>query len=163
MLLSSGDSAALRQTLGRFATGITIVTTRDAAGEPQGITVNSFTSVSLTPPLVLFCIGKSSQSLEAFLACKTFNINVLAADQEALSSRFASKMENRFDGTGWREGANGAPLLPGALAALECTKHQTVEAGDHYILLGEVTASGHGEGEPLLYFASKYRHLRQLD
>jgi flavin reductase (DIM6/NTAB) family NADH-FMN oxidoreductase RutF len=163
MLLSSGDAAAFRKTLGRFATGITIVTTIDAAGAPQGITVNSFTSVSLTPPLVLFCIGKSSQSLEPFLACKSFNINILAADQEPLSNRFASKMENRFDGTGWHPGANGAPLLPGTLAALECNKFQTVEAGDHYILIGEVTASGAREGEPLLYFASKYRQLQAAE
>ena len=163
MLLSSADAAAFRKTLGRFATGITIVTTLDEAGVPHGITVNSFTSVSLTPPLVLFCIGKPSQSLEPFLACKTFNINVLAAEQEALSSRFASKMEHRFEGTGWTAGANGAPLLPGVLAQLECTRAQTIEAGDHYILLGEVTASGARDGDPLLYFASKYRRLREAE
>jgi flavin reductase (DIM6/NTAB) family NADH-FMN oxidoreductase RutF len=160
MSLSSLDAASFRRTLGRFATGVTIVTTCDAQGQPQGITVNSFTSVSLDPPLVLFCIGKSSQSLEPFLACNAFTINILAADQEGLSSRFASKQANRFEGTGWSEGANGTPRLPDTLAALECMAVQRIESGDHFILVGQVTLAEYRDAEPLLYFASRYRQLQ---
>ena len=154
------DPGIFRQTLGRFATGITIVTACDAQGSPHGLTVNSFTSVSLAPPLVLFCIGKTSQSLESIMAANSFAINILSAEQEVISTRFASRLESRFDGVDWVPGVTGSPLLAGALATLDCRKHQTVEAGDHYILIGEVMATAfHDDADPLLYFASKYRRL----
>lgn len=153
------DAAAFRKTLGRFATGITIVTACDAQGVPHGLTVNSFTSVSLAPPLVLFCLGKSSTSLDAMLSVNSFAINILSDKQEVISSRFASRLEDRFSGVDWRPGQTGSPLLEGALATLDCRKHQTIEAGDHYILIGEVLATTMHEGDPLLYFASKYRRL----
>ena len=153
------DAAAFRKTLGRFATGITIVTACDAAGAPHGLTVNSFTSVSLDPPLILFCLGKSSTSLQAIMAANAFAINILETEQEVLSSRFASRLGHRFDGVDWSPGLTGSPLLAGALATLDCRKHQTIEAGDHYILIGEVAAASFHEGQPLLYFASQYRRL----
>lgn len=153
------DATLFRKTLGRFATGITVVTARDAQGVPHGLTVNSFTSVSLDPPLVLFCLGKSSTSLDLLLASNSFCINILSVDQEALSTRFASRLENRFEGVAWQTGETGSPLLGGALAALDCRKRQTVEAGDHYILVGEVLTATFREGDPLLYFASRYRRL----
>jgi flavin reductase (DIM6/NTAB) family NADH-FMN oxidoreductase RutF len=156
------DPAVFRKTLGRFATGITIVTTCDPQGELHGVTVNSFTSVSLTPPLVLFCLGKSSTSLEAMLAANSFSINILSDKQEAISTRFASRLDNRFDGVEWTPGQTGSPLLAGALATLDCRKHQTIEAGDHFILIGEVLAASWHEGDPILYFGSKYRLLEPI-
>jgi len=154
------DPHVFRKTLGRFATGITIVTTTDSGGVPHGLTANSFTSVSLSPPLVLFCLGKGSTNLAAFLEAKSFAVNVLSDGQEALSARFASsKIANRFEGVEWSAGVTGSPLLPGTLATFDCRKHSEVDAGDHYVLIGEVQTASMAEGEPLLYFASQYRRL----
>ncbi len=148
-----------RRACGRFATGIAIVTTLDLAGAPYGLTVNSFTSVSLDPPLVLFCLDRGAQALAAFEAENPFVINVLEQSQRDLSQRFASRHPDRFAGLDYRTGRTGAPILPGSLAVLECRPQGVLDGGDHFIFLGQVLAVEAREGDPLLYFAGGYRHL----
>jgi 3-hydroxy-9,10-secoandrosta-1,3,5(10)-triene-9,17-dione monooxygenase reductase component len=148
-----------RHAAGRFATGITIATVRDPEGAPHGLTVNSFTSVSLDPPLVLVCIAHAAVTLESFRTAKHFGINILASDQRELSDHFARKGHNRFATIEWVPGETGVPLLPGVLAAIECEVHSTVRAGDHDIFLGEVVKVDVNEKRPLLYFGSAYHTL----
>ena len=154
------DSALYRRTCAQFATGITVVTVRDAEGHPHGTTVNSFTSVSLTPPLVLVSIDLRNAVLGHFLSSRNFGINVLAEEQELLSRRFAQQpTENRFEGVDWHAGHGDTPLLDGVLARMECVTVNCFEAGDHTVLLGEVTHAAFREGRPLLFFNSGYRNL----
>lgn len=149
-----------RRACGRFATGVAIATVLDAQGAPHGLTVSSFTSVSLEPPLVLICLGHAVTVIQSFRAAKHFGINVLAASQREVSDRFARKGEDRFNGTPWIAGATGVPLLPGALAAIECAVERIVAAGDHDVLIGRMVRAQVAEGAPLVYFASRYRELR---
>ena len=149
-----------RRACGRFATGVTIASVMDAKGSPHGLTASSFTSVSLEPPLVLICLGHDVSVIGHFRAARYFGINVLAEGQRDLSTRFARKGHDRFDGLEWQAGATGAPLLPGVLAAIECRTHQRLTSGDHDIFIGEMVASHVADGEPLIYFASRYRGLR---
>jgi len=128
-------------------------------GAPEGLTVNSFTSVSLDPPLILVCIAKTATSYPSFQVAKGFVINVLREDQIDLSQHFASSKSDRFEGIAWRSGAHGAPLLDGVLAALECAVHSSFDAGDHTVFVGQVERAESHEGVPLLYFASAYRKL----
>lgn len=144
--------------MSRFATGVAIATCC-RAGQPHGLTINSFVSVSLEPPLVSFCIDRGAQALSAFLDAASFAVHVLSASQEDLSNRFARRAGDRFQDLAWRPGALGDPLLDGVLASFECAKWQTVEAGDHFLLLGEVKNIEIQEGDPLLYFGSRYRRL----
>lgn len=146
------DSRAFRDTLGHFATGVTIITTRDEAGQSTGLTANSFSSLSLDPPLVLWSLGKSSQSHEAFCNGGKFAINVLAADQRELCKQFTRKDIDRFAGVELIEGVTGAPLIPGCLAWFECTLEHAYEGGDHTILVGRVVRFAQGEGEPLIFY-----------
>jgi flavin reductase (DIM6/NTAB) family NADH-FMN oxidoreductase RutF len=160
----SGDVAPVtsdefRRACGRFATGVSIATVLDAAGAPHGLTVSSFTSVSLNPPLVLICLGHKVTVIEAFRAAPFFGINVLAEDQRDLSERFARKGADRFDGLAWWAGETGVPLIPGALAGIECRVHDRFIAGDHDILVGEMVRSTVNEGEPLIHFSGAYRVL----
>ncbi|MBY0504711.1 MAG: flavin reductase family protein [Bryobacteraceae bacterium] len=150
---------AFRRACGRFATGIAVVTTLDAGGAPVGLTVNSFTSVSLDPPLVLFCLDRASQALPSFANANAFSINILEESQRDLSQRFAAREADRFAGLSYRLGTLGAPVLPGVLAVLECRRHAVLEGGDHLIFLGEVIAADAGDGQPLLYFGGRYRLL----
>jgi flavin reductase (DIM6/NTAB) family NADH-FMN oxidoreductase RutF len=136
---SSASADALRAALSEFATGVTIVTTAQADGTPVGLTVNSFNAVSLTPPLVLWSLDKSSRTIDAFTANDCFAVHILAADQEALAMRFASRDQDRFAGVDTTVGMGGVPLIPGALACLQCRVHQQVEAGDHIIFIGLVS------------------------
>src|ERR1051325_1519420 len=122
-----------RRACGRFATGVTVATVLDENGIPHGLTVSSFTSVSLDPPLVLICLGHAVTMIDAFRRASHFGINVLAASQLELSERFARKGFDRFDGLRWEAGSTGVPLLPGALAAIECIVEQRVRSGDHDI------------------------------
>jgi flavin reductase (DIM6/NTAB) family NADH-FMN oxidoreductase RutF len=154
------DSRLLRDALGRFATGVTIVTTRAADGGSIGLTANSFNSVSLDPPLVLWSLDRASESLEAFLSCSHFAINVLAEDQVDLSRRFASPVANRFAGVAFRSGAGDVPLIEGCSAWFECLNRTHHEGGDHVIFVGEVEACGFADRPPLLYFGSRYAALR---
>jgi flavin reductase (DIM6/NTAB) family NADH-FMN oxidoreductase RutF len=160
----SSDSSRLtsdqfRQAAGRFATGITVATVLDEEGLPHGLTANSFTSVSLTPPLVLVCLAHTAATVERFRTAKHFGISILAEDQQLLSDHFARKGHNRFEGIPWDQGITGVPLLPGAVAAMECEVYRTVAMGDHDIFVGEVVRAEVHEKSPLLYFASRYRHL----
>ena len=148
-----------RRACGRFATGVTVASVLDAQGVPHGLTVSSFTSVSLDPPLVLICLGHAVSTIHHFRSATHFAINILAEDQRALSDRFARKGHDRFEGVDWQPGVTGVPLLPGVLAAIECAVHRIVPMGDHDILVGEVMHARVTDGAPLLYFASSYRKL----
>lgn len=147
-LQSDFSTRHLRDALGTFATGVTIVTALDEAGQPTGLTVNSFASVSLNPPLVLWSLVNTSASAPAFRACTHFAINVLAADQLLLAQRFASRGVDRFKNLPTVRGASGVPLLPGALAWFECRRHVEHEAGDHTIFIGYVERVGYQGAAP---------------
>jgi flavin reductase (DIM6/NTAB) family NADH-FMN oxidoreductase RutF len=145
---------------GRFATGVTIASVRDFGGTPHGLTVNSFSSVSLVPPLILICLGHATSVIHYFRQADFFGISVLAEDQRELSERFARKGHDRFDGVAWRAGETAVPLLSNALATIECACKQHITVGDHDIFIGEVVHTEVREGEPLIYFGSRYRGLR---
>lgn len=154
------DLRAFRNAMGGFATGVTVVTTM-AGKTPVGVTANSFTSVSLDPPLVLICLGKSLGCVDAFLNAQHFAINVLRKDQEALSTRFATKGIDRFQDTDWQASPLRNPLIASALASIECAKHAELDYGDHTVFIGEVLRVKYAtDGEPLLYFGGQYRQLR---
>jgi flavin reductase (DIM6/NTAB) family NADH-FMN oxidoreductase RutF len=134
-------SAEFRRACGRFATGVAIATVLDGRGTPHGLTVSSFTSASLDPPLILICLGHRVSAIDAFRASAHFGINVLAGDQRDLAERFARKTQDRFDGLKWRRGKTGVPLLPGVLAAIECAVRQRITAGDHDVFVGEMVGA----------------------
>jgi len=148
-----------RSACGRFATGVTIATVLDSQGSPHGLTVSSFTSVSLEPPLVLICLGHAVTMIDSFRASKYFGINILATGQQEISERFARKGFDRFNGLAWTPGTTGVPFIPGALAAIECEIEQRVTAGDHDVLIGRMLRAQVTEGEPLLHFAGAYREI----
>ncbi len=150
------DQMELRKALGAFVTGVTVVTTREADGTPRGFTANSFTSVSLDPPLVLICIGTSALSLPVFQTCGHFAINILAEDQTETSSVFASKAPDKFEQAAWHPGPQGSPVIDGAAAWLECAMHSQVEAGDHVILIGRVIGFDHSPSNPLGFCRGSY-------
>ena len=140
-----------------FATGVTIVTARTAAGDLVGLTANSFNSVSLTPPLVLWSLSQAASSMAAFSAGSHYAINILAADQKELAERFASKRLDRWDGVLFDDGVQGAPLLAGAAASFECFNRSQYREGDHVIFVGEVERCSHmGGAAPLLYHGGKF-------
>ncbi len=146
-----------RAALGMFATGVTIVTARTASGVLVGLTANSFNSVSMEPPLVLWSLGRSAGSMPAFSTGSHYAINILAADQKELAERFASKREDRWNGVDFTQGACGAPLLAGAAATFECFNRSRYEEGDHVIFVGEVERCAHQSGvAPLLYHGGKF-------
>jgi len=156
-IVSPGD---FRAVLGRYATGVTVVTTRTATGEPVGLTVNSFTSVSLDPPLVLFCLDRGAGSLPAFETSGAFAVNILAAGQETLSNRFADPDAARFGADATAAWSTGAPILADALAALDCALHARHDGGDHIILVGRVLQLAVlSDGDPLVYWRGAYRRL----
>ena len=146
-----------RDALAAFATGVTIVTARDADGAPVGLTANSFNSVSLAPPLVLWSLWRGAGSMQAFARGSHYAINILAADQRALAERFASKDVARFDGVAFRPGASGVPLLEGAAAVFECFNRSQYEEGDHIIFVGEVERCARRPGaSPLIFHGGRY-------
>lgn len=148
-----------RQLMGRFATGVTVLTARDAAGQPVGMTANAVASASLEPPLVLVCVDQARDCHPVLERAAHFGLTVLAADQEPLSRRFAAETADRFDGIAVQEGAHGVPLLPGAVAHVVCARHAAVPAGDHTIFVGRVVAGTWSERPPLVYFRSAYHGL----
>jgi len=149
-----------RAALGAFATGIAVVTTRDDAGEARAMTVNSFSSVSLDPPLILFCLDKRAFHYRRFAEARSFAVNMLAAGQEGLSNRFASEAEDGLDDLTWEALATGSPVLADALAALDCVREATHEVGDHLMLIGRVAAlKAPSAADPLLYFRGAYAAL----
>jgi len=146
-----------RQALGMFATGVTIVTARASNGKLVGLTANSFNSVSLHPPLVLWSLARAAGSMAVFSAGSHYAINVLAADQQMLAQRFASKDVDRWAGVAWTEGAAGAPLLAGAAASFECFNRSRYEEGDHVIFVGEVERCTHrADASPLLFHGGRF-------
>ena len=149
----------LRKTLAQFATGVTVITCRDVDGHPCGITANSFSSVSLEPPLVLWNIGKASRSLPAFLDARHFAVHILHAHQENLARQFSRSDANPFAGIEFSESENNVPILGNVIARLDCRTHEIIEAGDHHIILGEVLGHANTDGSPLLFFDSRYETL----
>ena len=154
------DLRTLRDALGCFATGVTVVTCLDEGGHPVGLTANSLTSVSLDPPLLLVCIAKDAASASALIAAPHFAVNVLQTGQRPASIRFSTRDEDRFGTTPWSCGEAGAPILNGSLGLFECESHAVHDGGDHHILVGRVVkASFDPTMDPLLYFRGKYRRL----
>ena len=154
--LTSFDSRQLRNVLGTFTTGVTIVTTRDAHGVPHGVTANSFSSVSLEPPLVLWSQALTSRSLPAFRDSEYFAVNVLAEDQIEVSKHFAKPQDDKFAGVSYTEGLGGVPVLEGTVAHFECVKVAEYPAGDHVIYLGRVERVGHSGRLPLAFSHGRY-------
>jgi len=153
----SFSSAEFRAALGMFATGVTIVTARAANGRLVGLTANSFNSVSLHPPLVLWSLARAAGSMGVFASGSHYAINVLAADQQALALRFASKGVDRFAGVAWEPGTAGAPLLHGAVATFECYNRSRYAEGDHIIFVGEVERCAHrADAAPLLFHGGRF-------
>ena len=152
-----------RRACSRFATGVAVATAVDPAGQPHGLTVNSFTSVSAEPPLVLICIDRSSSLLPLFESASSYGLCFLSESQRETSARFAMFPEGRFQGVKWQPGtALGVPILDGCIGWMECAIHQRILAGDHVILLAQVERCHAEEGRPLLYFGSDYRQLAEL-
>lgn len=157
---TGSDPRTLRDALGCFATGVTVVTCFDAEGQPFGLTANSFTSVSLDPPLLLVCIHKEAASADALLSAPHFAVNVLQTGQQPASIRFSTRTEDRFGVNDWSSGEFGAPVLRESLGVFECERHAVHEGGDHHILVGRVVkASFDPNLDPLLYFRRRYRRL----
>jgi flavin reductase (DIM6/NTAB) family NADH-FMN oxidoreductase RutF/pimeloyl-ACP methyl ester carboxylesterase len=157
---AGSDARTLRDAMGCFATGITIVTALDGQGQPIGLTANSFTSLSLDPPLLLLCIANNAGSAPVLRDAEFFGVNLLQISQQPASNRFAGKGEDRFAATAWSPGETGVPLLDGSLGSFECRRHAVHEGGDHFILVGEVQrAQFEPRRDPLLYFRGKYRRL----
>ncbi len=152
-------SSQFRRACAQWATGIAVVTVMDESQVPHGMTVNSFTSVSLNPPLILVCIDHRAAILPSLSAGRNVAVNILAEDQIELSSRFATKTEDRFENLDFTISSAGNLLLRDTLATFECTIAQSIEAGDHQIILAAVENAEYREARPLLYFNSAYEHL----
>ena len=157
------DALDLRGALGRFGTGVTIVTTVSREGVPVGVTANSFNSVSLDPPIVLWSLRTRSPSLAAFDEAGRFVVNVLAREQLALSRRFASSQADKFSGVAFEAGLGGLPVLGGCAAVFQCRTEQRLEVGDHILFLGRVEAYEHRPGPTLLYCHGRYAEAAALD
>lgn len=151
----------LRRVMGHFATGVTVITTRDVDGKPYGLTANAVCSVSLTPPLLLVCVDKSAESHPALQRSRLFAVNVLALDHEDLSRRFAVSGGDKFVDVPHHAGITGAPLLDGVLATAECRVAAVHDGGDHTIYVGEVEHVDASDGDPLLFFRGKYHRLHR--
>lgn len=151
------DLRDFRTALGQFATGVTVITTLTSEGTRAGMTANSFASVSMDPPLVLWCPGKQVPSAASFERSTHFAINVLASGQHALSRQFATPSSDKFAGVAVREGLAGVPLIEGALATFECRTVARHDAGDHLIYVGEVERYEYAPDDPLVFHAGAYR------
>ena len=154
--VASFGEAHYRAVMGHFATGVTVITAMDD-GQPAGLSVNSFTSVSLDPPLVAFCVARKSSTWPRIRATNRFTVSILAEDQEDLSRVFATTGADKFRGVAWREGPSGAPVLAGTLAWIDCTVEAEYEAGDHVIVVGRVRELDVAdEGKPLIFYRGGY-------
>ena len=145
--------------MGRFATGVTVLTVNGPGDRPLGMTASSLASVSLVPPLVSVCVDHEAELHDAILAAPVFVVNILESRQEVLSRRFADRHEDRFDGVGYHRSPAGEVLLDGALAHLECDRFASYPAGDHTVIIGRVIGGSTGEGRPLLYYRGGYGTL----
>lgn len=155
------DAHAFRDALGTFVTGVTIVTARDEQGQPFGLTANSFNSVSLDPPMVLWSLSLQSRTLPVFRDAENWAVHVLAADQQDMSDRFAQSGEDKFAGLTALDGPEGAPLIEGCAARFGCRARFEYEGGDHAIFLGEVVDFDRREAEPLIYHGGRYGRVMQ--
>ena len=153
------DGRALRDAFGSFATGVTIVTTSGPGGADIGLTANSFSSVSLDPPMVLWSLARTSSSIDAFRNCAHFAVHILSADQEALSARFASKGIDRFGGLALDRGPDGIPMLQDCMARFACKLAYQYEGGDHVIFVGEILDFSHSARKPLVFHGGRYGML----
>ncbi len=160
--LPTPTSQAMRTALGRFATGVTIITCLDTQGHPTGLTANSFAALSLAPPLVLWSLRHVSPSLAAFRACSHFAVNVLADTQVDLSRRFASSQPDKFSVGHWAAGQSGVPVLAGCAAVFECLSLSQQDAGDHALFIGQVLRLDDQGVSPLLFQAGHYRLLGEI-
>ena len=145
-----------RKAMGRFMTGVTIVSTVAPDGTLRGFTANSFTSVSLDPPLVLVCVANASSSTADFVAAPSFGVSILSQHQVDISARFARPGDIKFEGVACKLSDRGSPIIHGAIAWLDCARHEAISAGDHTILIGRVAEFGHENGMPLGYFGGRY-------
>lgn len=153
------DPMEFRRALGCFATGVTVITAMDDAGNPRGLTANAFSSLSLEPTLILVCVDHRSDTFPVIGQASAFAVNILGEEQREVSQRFARKGEDKFDGLAHRAGQTGAPVIDGALAVIECLVESAHEAGDHTIFIGNVQNVEHGAGKPLLFFRGNYASL----
>ena len=151
------DQQIFKDGLSRWGSGVAVITTTGLDEEPVGFTATSFTSLSLEPPLVLFCLSKTASGITSFQGSQKFGVNILSSGQEMLSNRFASRDEKKFEGVELLGHGNELPLIKGCLANLICEKRGEIPGGDHLIFIGEVLEINLEEGEPLLYFKGKYR------
>jgi flavin reductase (DIM6/NTAB) family NADH-FMN oxidoreductase RutF len=157
----SVDQSAFRAVLGRFATGVTVVTTRDKRGRDAGMTVSAFSSVSLEPPLVLICIDHAASIYNTLAKATHFVANILSEGQEAIARRFSEKDPNRFEGIGYERGQTGCAVIFDVLGYIECGIIARHEAGDHTIIVGQVDVAVSNEGKPLLYYRGGYAQLER--
>lgn len=161
MSSDKNEQRALRNVFGYFPTGVTIITTLDAKKNPVGITVSSFSSVSLDPPLILWCLARDSNMLTEFETCAHFAVNILAADQTDLSQRFAMPSDDRFKGITLEQGEGDVPLLSGCAARLQCRNTAQHNGGDHIIIVGEVTDFDQTEKPSLAFSRGKYTTISE--
>jgi flavin reductase (DIM6/NTAB) family NADH-FMN oxidoreductase RutF len=153
------DPAQFRELMGRFATGVTVLTVNGPDGHPLGMTASSLASVSLVPPLVSVCVNQQAELHDSMLAAPVFVVNILESAQEALSRRFADQHEDRFDGVGYHRSPEGLVCLDGSLAHIECDRFASFPGGDHTIIIGRVIGGSVGQGRPLLYYRGGYGGL----
>jgi flavin reductase (DIM6/NTAB) family NADH-FMN oxidoreductase RutF len=153
------EAPQFRQLLGRFATGVTVLTSRTPQGDPIGMTASSVASVSLDPPLVLVSVDKSHEMHAALDSGTHFVLNVLSSEQEALSRRFAGEEQDRFRGVSYRQNERGIAVIEGVVAHIECEKHSTVPGGDHTVFIGMVVGGNATDRRPLLYYRGGYAGL----
>lgn len=157
------DQRQVRTIAGTFATGVTVVTTIGTNGKPVGMTANSFSSLSLNPPLVLVSINKGASLYKDFMETDCFGINILSEHQENISRQFSKKNIDRFTGVAYEKVVTGAPILPDTIGYFDCTVNQLYDGGDHTIIIGEIKHGEVREGEPLLFYRGKYRKIEQLN
>jgi flavin reductase (DIM6/NTAB) family NADH-FMN oxidoreductase RutF len=158
--MPNDEARGFRNSLGLFATGVCVVTALTPEGEPMGLTINSFSSVSLSPPLILWSLDKGSDTMPVFDAATSFTVNVLGDDAKEMSQRLSRKGHHRLHPGEWTPGATGAPVLASAIAHFDCVGTARHDGGDHVILVGEVKAHAHKNGaHPLLYYRGRYREL----
>lgn len=153
------DPQSLRQVLGCFATGVAVVTTVGGDGRPQGLVVNSFSSVSLEPPQILWSLSLTAPSRAAFQGHRGFAVNIMPAHAKDETMRFCAPLDDKFDGVDWRPGVFGVPVLENALATLECETERRIESGDHEIYIGGVRKIDRTDGMPLVFHQGKFVHL----
>jgi 3-hydroxy-9,10-secoandrosta-1,3,5(10)-triene-9,17-dione monooxygenase reductase component len=163
MVTTAVDATSFRKALGHFATGVTVITTMDGA-EPVGFACQSFAALSLDPPLVLFCPGKNSRTWPAIEAAGTFCVNILAHDQQDVSATFGRSGDDKFASCTWSPAPSGAPRIDGVLTWIDCTVENVVDGGDHWIVVGRVTALGEADDErPLLFYRGAYSATEQAE